>query len=260
VKVPTVPGADIGGKVLVTRSEPGASDLADALQAAGYAALVCPVIDIRSNDDPGLLTIVRRLDQFDIVIFVSGHAVRFGMDLIDRAWSSRPSPTWIAVGEATARMLAQRGVAALTPATETSEGILTLPQLSSVVGLRVLICAGSEGRSLLADELTRRGATVERLELYRRESVTVERTAECRIASEPIGAVVVASGDGARSFAAVWETMNGDRRVVVVAPSQRVAAELKGLGFQRVVVADGASSAAVIAALDSIAGVADEDG
>jgi len=253
-----VSSPDIGGKVLVTRSEPGASDLADALQAAGYAALVCPVIDIRRNDDPGLPTIVRRLNEFDFVIFVSGHAARFGMDLIDRMWPSRPSPTWIAVGEATARILARRGVAALTPAAETSEGILTLPQLSSVVGKRVLICAGNDGRSLLTDELIRRGATVERLELYRREAVVAER-AELRLANEPIGAVVVASGDGARSFAAIWRRINGDRRVTVVAPSQRVAAELEGLGFRRVVVTHGAGAAAVIAALDEVRGVGDED-
>ena len=255
-----VPRADIRGKVLVTRSQPGASDLADALHGAGYATLVCPVIDIRANEEPGLLTIVRRLDQFDVVIFVSGHAVRFGMDLIDRAWPSRPSPTWIAVGETTARKLARRGVTALTPAMETSEGILALPRLSSVVGQRVLICAGSEGRPLLSDELVRRGAVVERLELYRRESVAAEHDAVRRIANEPIGAVVVASSDGARSFAKIWAAMGGDRRVAVVAPSQRVAAELLGLGFQQVVVADGASAAAVIAALESVAGVADEDG
>jgi uroporphyrinogen-III synthase len=254
-----VSNPDIGGKVLVTRSQPGASDLADALQAAGYAALVCPVIRIRSSGDPGLLAIVRRLDQFDAVIFVSGHAVRFGMDLIDRMWPSRPSPIWIAVGAATARILAQRGVAALTPATETSEGILALPQLSSVVGLKVLICAGGEGRPLLADELTRRGAVVERLELYRREAVVVEPALQRRLASERIGAVVVASGEGARSFAAIWRTLNGDRRVVVVAPSQRVAAKLNDLGFERVVVADGAGTAAVVAALNGVAGVVDED-
>lgn len=255
-----MPGTDIRGKVLVTRSQPGASDLADALHGAGYAALVCPVIDIRSNDDSGLLAIVRRLDEFDIVVFVSGHAVRFGMDLIDRLWPNRPSPMWVAVGEATARALAQRGVAAVTPATESSEGILTLPQLSLVVGRRVLICAGSGGRSLLTDELVRRGATVERLDLYRREPVAADRGANRLIAAETIGAVVVASIDGARAFAAIWRTANGDRRVAVVAPSQRVAVQLKDLGFQRVVVADGASNAAVIAALGSVAGVTDEDG
>ncbi len=251
-KVHVVAGADIRGKVVITRSQPGASELADALLRAGFVTLVCPVIDIRANVDPTLHQIVKTLDEFDVVIFVSGHAVRFGMELIDRQWPTRPMPVWVAVGEATARALARYGVAALTPETESSEGILALPQLSSMADQKVLICAGVGGRSLLNDELVRRGAKVERLELYRREPVATERAVKRLNGSGPFAAIVIASAEGARAFAAIWRTIDGDRQVGVVAPSQRVAAELKNLDFQRVVVADGVGAAAIGAALERL--------
>lgn len=247
-----MPVADIVAKILITRSQPGASELAEALRGVGYATLLCPVIDVRANVDAPLRRTVAALDRFDIAIFVSGHAVRFGLDLIDAVWPTRPQLTWIAVGKATALALVHRGITALTPERESSEGILALPQLSDVVGRRVLICSGRGGRSLLADELVRRGAEVERLELYRREALPLESVAMHLAESGSIAAVVIASVEGARAFSAVWRSVNGDRTVVVLAPSQRVAVQLKDLDFQRVVVADGAGAAAVIAALRRI--------
>ena len=250
VRALTVPVADIGGKVLVTRSEPGASQLAEALGAAGFATFVSPVIEIRPIVDPALQRTVQILDRFDVVIFLSGHAVRLGLDQIDEVWPTRPPLTWIAVGETTADLLARRGVAAITPEHESSEGILALPQLSQLLGRRVLICSGRGGRAVLVDELIRRGADVERLELYQRERVPTERAVKHLTGGGPIAVVVIASGDGARAFSGVWRAMQGDPGVVVVAPSQRVAAQLEDLEFHNVVVADGASSTAVIAALN----------
>jgi hypothetical protein len=43
--------------------------------------------------------------------------------------------------------------------------------------------------------------------------------------------VIVSSADGARAFAAVRRPVGGNARVVVVAPSARVAVELNGLDF-----------------------------
>ncbi len=247
------------GKVLITRTEPGATTLADALREAGYATLRCPLIDVVPTDDPALQHSVATLDQFDVAIFVSGHAVRFGLDRIDAAWPERPQLTWIAVGAATAAALAQRGIVALMPALESSEGVLALPQLEAMAGRRVVIFAGRGGRSLMAEELRHRGARVEHAQLYQREPVPASRAAQCVMSNGPIGAVVIASGDGARAFAALWHNVSGSRTVAVIAPSHRVADELKGLNFQCVTVAYGASAAAVIAALAETSRAANGD-
>jgi uroporphyrinogen-III synthase len=240
------------GTILVTRSEPGASELEAALQEAGYTVRRCPVLEIRRIDDPASESAIAELDRFDTAICVSGHAARFALDLIDAAWRQRPELTWIAVGGATVRALADRGVAAQRPATESSEGILALAALGRPAGKRVLICAGRGGRPLLAQELARRGANVTSLMLYARVPVPDEHAAMQIGDVSAIGAVIVSSADGARAFAPVWRTAGGNERVVVVAPSARVAVELNGLGFQRVVAADGAGAAAAIEALRNI--------
>jgi len=243
--------ADIA-TVLVTRSEPGASELAASLDEAGYLARPCPVLEIRRIDDPASSSTVAELDRFDAAICVSGHAVHFALDLVDATWEQRPRLTWIAVGAATARALAERGITALQPATESSEGILALAPLSRVVGKHVLICAGRGGRPLLAEELSRRGAVVSTIVLYDRVPVPIERVGRQLGDTSVIGAVIVSSADGARAFAPAWRVAGGNTGVAVVAPSARVAVELNGLGFQRVVVAAGAGASATIEALRNI--------
>lgn len=245
--VPMVPIAD--ATVLVTRSEPGASALADALRAAGYVVRCVPVLEIRPIDVSS--SDVRELDLFDVVICLSGHAARFALDRFDAPRQRPPDLTWIAVGAATARVLAERGIDALRPANESSEGILALAPLSRVVGQRVLICAGRGGRPLLEEELTRRGARIRSLALYERIPVPAESIAS-RLDSAATGAVIVSSADGARALAPAWRAAGGDPRIAVVAPSARVAHELADLGFRRVTVADGASAPATIDALRRI--------
>ena len=241
------------GVVLVTRSEPGATELVHALIAAGYAAVGCPVLEIRRVDDASVRRTLERLERFDVAIFVSGHAVRFAFEGIDEREARRLAITWIAVGESTAAALARRGIAASAPVLESSEGILALPQLNDVVGKRVLVCAGEGGRTAIAETLARRGASVETVALYRRDVVAVDRL-KSRVPNSPaIRAVVVSSGEGGAAFAAFWRSIGGGA-VTVVAPSQRVAIEMAGHGFDRVTVSNGAGAAAVIAALTAIEG------
>ena len=104
---------------------------------------------------------------------------------------------------------------------------------------------------MLGETLMRRGAIVERCELYAREAVPFDAATALGGA---VGAVVVSSVDGARAFATVWRRIGADERVAVVAPSRRVADALEGLGFRRVVVADGAGVQAVVAAVARLAG------
>ncbi|HET6472348.1 MAG TPA: uroporphyrinogen-III synthase [Pseudomonadales bacterium] len=235
--------------VLVTRSEPGATDLVNALIAAGYAAASCPVLEIRRIDDAAARRVLARLDGFDVAIFVSAHAVHCAFESIDRG--ALPShPIWIAVGASTAAALARHGVEARVPAVESSEGILALPQLSDVRGRRILVCAGEGGRDIIAGTLAQRGAHVETVVQYRREAVSVERLRTRVAEPRSIGAVIVSSAEGGVAFAALWRSISGSPAVPIVVPSQRVAVALAGLGFDRVAVSDGAGAKAVLATLE----------
>jgi len=241
------------GVVLVTRSEPGATELVTALVAAGYAAVGCPVLDVQRIDDANARRTLQRLDRFDIAIFVSSHAVRFAFESIDDRAISRVAIEWIAVGGATAAALARHGIVALVPAAESSEGILALSQLSDVVGKHILLCAGEGGRTTIAEALVARGADVQTVALYRRHAVAADSLRQLVPEPGAIRAVVVSSGEGGAAFATLWRSI-GNGAVAVVAPSQRVANELAGLGFDRVAVSNGAGPAAVIATLEHIEG------
>ena len=247
-----MPVADIGGSVLVTRSEPGATQLVQALRQAGYSAVACQLLHIAPISSDALRATLAELDRVDIAIFVSGHAVQFGLDLIDSVWPVRPSLTWLAVGEATAAALARRGITAFAPERESSEGILALPQLDQVAGRRVLLCSGRDGRGLLANELVARGAEVIRLEVYRREPVPIETAAARLRGLGAIASVEISSAAAARVFASVWRAAGRDRELPVVVPSKRLATDLMALGFPRAIVADGAGAAAVTVALAQV--------
>ena len=81
----------------------------------------------------------------------------------------RASIFFAAVGQATARELANFGVTAVTaPARFDSEALLALPEMQVVAGKRMIIFRGVGGRELLGEALTARGAVVEYAECYRR--------------------------------------------------------------------------------------------
>ncbi|MCB1848695.1 MAG: uroporphyrinogen-III synthase, partial [Halieaceae bacterium] len=158
--------------VLVTRPEGQEGTLCAALEARGFRPYHLPLLALESLPElpAAERAKVLALDEYQHVIVVSGNAARYGMERIDEVWPQLPlGPGWYAVGEATARALAGRGIRALTPGADmTSEGLLALPQLQAVGGQRVLIIKGEGGRGAMREELGRRGARVDELACYRR--------------------------------------------------------------------------------------------
>ena len=157
-----------------------------------------PVLEIRPLDAAARATSCGA-DRFDIVICVSGHAVRLRCDRSMRSGATPGRLTWIAVGAATARALAERGIDGCDRRPNRRRVYWRFAPLSRVVGQRVLICAGRDGRPLLAEELAQRGAIRHVLALYEREAVPAN--AWRRFGDAAIGAVIVSSADGARAFA-----------------------------------------------------------
>jgi uroporphyrinogen-III synthase len=238
------------GRLLITRSEPGASALAAALEAGGYRTVVCPMVEIEPRRSPENERLAVSLDRFDVVICLSATAVEHGVPLLARHWPAMPgSLRWVAIGRATARALGKHGLVADVPQDETSEGLLALPVLAAPAGLRVLVLCGEGGRTLLADTLSARGADVRRLECYRRRPPAAVPLEEAGAEPAQIEAIVVSSGEAADLLAQQWHAAGGAPNVLVVAPSARVANVLREHGFARIRVSDGASADAVLAAL-----------
>jgi uroporphyrinogen-III synthase len=184
---------------------------------------------------------------------VSKPAARIALDLLDGS-SALPMP-WFSVGAATAQILLDHGLDAHCPVDgDDSEALLQLPRLREAVsqpGAQVLILRGEGGRELLAERLRERGASVEYLELYRRDLPAYPpQELSRRIEAERLNGLVVSSGQGFEHLqqmaGAAWPNI---AQLPLFVPSPRVAELARAAGAQTVVDCRGASAAALLTAL-----------
>jgi uroporphyrinogen-III synthase len=165
--------------VLVTRPEHQSQHLSDLITAEGGAAVRYPALDIKPRAERAAVrAAVGPADRYDLAIFVSANAVRFGIDLL----GERRDIPIAAIGQATAAALNAAGyrVSLVPEDGSDSESLLALPQLADMAGRRVLIVRGTGGRDLLLEAMTERGAQVQHAEVYTREAAypSMERKAE----------------------------------------------------------------------------------
>jgi uroporphyrinogen-III synthase len=223
-------------KVWITRSQPGADRQAQALAAAGLEALVAPVLEIRplSGSAPE--------GPFDIIIFLSEHAVLHGLPRLCVAGARV-----LAVGARTAAVLRAAGCDAVQPARADSEGLLALPLLRDVAGRRVLLVCGADGRMLLATELAARGAHLSRFVCYRRSACPVDPAA-----LEAVDVIAAGSADGLTAAARLWFAAGGRVDVPVLVPSARVREQGVALGFSNVHDCAGADDQSLLRGLQAL--------
>jgi uroporphyrinogen-III synthase len=243
--------------VLVTRPELQAMPLCRLLEAQGAFAVRMPAIDIRpSGDRDALRASMGALQNFDVIIFQSANAVRYGAALLDQ----RRDLNLAAVGPATLRALNQSGyrVSIVPTAGFDSEGLLAHPRLQTLSGQRVLIFRGVGGRELLEQVLEQRGATVTACAVYERHrSIPDEAslTAVGQLLSSGALHVITATSV---EIAASLLAMGAAKPAVLGAlaslhwllPSQRLVAEVQSLGLRApLVVAESAEDQALVDAL-----------
>lgn len=163
-----------GVTVLVTRPEGQGDALCRLIEEAGGRALPFPVMVIRAVDDSETRYQLRSaIAGCDMAIFVSRNAVRCVRELLPDLAAGMVGRIVCAAGAGTRRELLDAGIADVihTDSTRASEDLLARPELKSeqVSGRQVVIIRGEGGRELLTEELQRRSAKVQRVEVYRRE-------------------------------------------------------------------------------------------
>ena len=242
-----------GVRVLVTRPEPAAGRLAEALAGEGAIPVRVPAIVIVPVADTASAERLReRLSGVAVVVFTSVNAVEGFFRLAPDAARGGLPPVKLAVGRATAEALRARRVAGVhTPAGRSgSEGLLACPELGAerVEGRLVAIVKGEGGRGLLARELRRRGAEVIETDVYRRrapEGVAARIEGLCG----SIDAVTVTSAEALGNLldSAPWVAPWLSRRLLVTA-SERIAGVARARDLSRIAVAGGADSASIVEA------------
>lgn len=242
-------------RLLLTRPADESAALARALEQDGVFSSSLPLLRIEPLPvTAALREPIAHLDRYALVIVVSKPAARLGLELLGD-WVPGSQPLWFAVGAGTAHVLSERGLQVQFPAEgDDSEALLRLPALLAQLDQpapRVLIWRGEGGREWLAEQLRERGATVDYLQLYRRDLPTYPiHTLRQRIEVERLNGVVVSSGQG---FANLLQLAADDASLLLdlplFVPSQRVAAIAAAAGAANVINCAGASASALREAL-----------
>jgi uroporphyrinogen-III synthase len=229
-------GRLFGIGVLVTRPEHQALPLCQLLESEGAVCHRFATTQVGSGADPRALSAeLGPLERYDLIVFVSANAVRFGLPLL----GENRGLELAALGPATARTLRDSGYSVAVEAATTidSEGLLAHPRLQEPRGRRILLVKGRGGRDLLAAELTRRGAVVHAADVYARRPATPSADElaqlEALFASHRIQVITATSleiGSNLLELAtpALREAVNGSLWLVA---SERIGSGLRQLGL-----------------------------
>lgn len=233
------PGALAGVGVLITRPREQNEALAALIEQQGGRAYQVPAYEICAPADPSKLDALRqRLNEFDLVIFISTTAVAWGCALLNLA-STRFSPNTRlgAVGAGTAAAMVKAGLPApIAPATGfNSESLLAMPEFANVSNKKALVVRGEGGREVLANTLRQRGAQVEYAEVYRRQCPNIALDSELSEEDrQRIDVAVATSNEGLQNL----YDMAGERlrawlsTLPLIVMSERAVELARALGFK----------------------------
>ncbi|MDQ6618436.1 MAG: uroporphyrinogen-III synthase [Pseudomonadota bacterium] len=230
-----------GAGVLITRPARQAGALAQKVAAVGGTPVTFPAIVILPPADPVALRRAHdALHRFDYAVFVSANAVEFGAPDPAR-WPASLVP--FAPGQGTAEALASVGITnvRVPVASQDSEGLLALPELMHADGKRVLIFRGDGGREELAQGLRARGAKVEYVACYRRDTPADAHGLDEAFARSRIDAVTITSSEGIDNLWSIVDPLTQARwsTLPTFVPHPRIAEHARKLGLEAILTGPG---------------------
>ena len=196
-----------GRRVVVTRTRDQASELAVRLAALGAEVLELPVIRISKEIQlQALADIMLELGSYDWLVFTSANGVRHFFDEFFRIFDDIRSLGLMriaCVGDSTARAVSALHLRIeCQPRSATGEALAAaLIATGSLDSARILVITGNLNRDTLVHKLEEARAIVDRLQVYKTESV--ELSADPAAADyRELGAdaVLFASSSSAQSF------------------------------------------------------------
>ena len=243
-----------GVKVLVTRPAHQNQKLYDLVRAHGGEPVVCPLIKIEPTyAHEALLTVLTRIDDIDIAIFVSTNAVTHGLGALRSQGQTLSELTQVfAVGATTALMLqaADIRVDGVPSGLSGANGLRALPTFRNVSNQRVVVFRGNGGESSLLEWLKNEGARVFVAETYRRAMPIEINPAVIELCQQAtIDVITLTSVTSVEHLFALLpdNTHRMLKNATVVTLSQRIARYCESQGFQgAILVADAANDQALV--------------
>lgn len=255
-----------GLRILITRPQQQAQKWQQLLQSHGAKTESIPMLAIEPLDEnsgpdyQAIKSVIMDLDHYQHAIFVSQNAAQYGADWIDRYWPQLPTGIkFYAVGSATAQCLEHQGLdVTAAGGTMNSEALLELPELQRLDQQKVVIFRGLGGRTLLAESLRQRGASVTYCELYQRllpadAKPSLELLSRCQTGD----VIAVHSGETLLNLCNIIQSLAEEQKLnqaqwqnlPLLVPGNRVAEIAAKQGFSQIITAENASDRSMLKAL-----------
>ena len=236
--------------IVVTRPSPDHLPLCEALRERGFETVHSPAVERIPEPSDVQSRRAEVLGQCALAVVTSPYAAELLLEVVPSDVIRRLE--LVTPGFGTARMLEQAGCRVCWPESGgTSEDLLRTPAIESLRDGPVGIVGAPGGRRLLDRELGLRGIRVERINLYRRRECPPSPALIKALNSDWRLIVLVSSVGGFEALDGSLETALAARwrASAFIASSERVAERCRRAKVRHVVRADGASDAAMLAAL-----------
>lgn len=160
-----------------TRPDDRASVLTQALNEVGYQVEALPLLELVAEPfSKALQQLYLALVETQVIVVVSPTAVDIGIRYLQQAGlqlDQLKHIQWVAVGQATAKALAEFKIVSVVPEVETSEGMLELPILKQQKDLiKIAFWRGLGGRQFMMQQLQQQGVEILNFVLYHRQCPT----------------------------------------------------------------------------------------
>lgn len=252
--------------VLVTRPEQQQAGFVQLLQENAAQAISFPTIEIKPVSLTEQLNgILRKINEFDLLVFVSSNAVIYTEKLLQQLNLSINSiETEVAVIGAATRQVADKAGFKINYQPErgfNSEALLSLPEMqkTAMSGKHVLILRGIGGLEDLANGLEQRGAKTTYAEVYQRRIPNRDGEPDRLQLSNHwdkfrINTVTVTSNEALKNLCDMLDSPGRDAmlKADLIVPSQRCFKLARTLGFESVTVAGSATNQQMIEAIRAL--------
>ena len=212
--------------IAITRPSDQAKKLKLLIEQAGGTPILFPLIEITPLPDYSQFAVViSDIVNYDWAIFISSNAVQNGIPHLVKV--GIPSNLkFAAIGPVTASELQSFGVKdVLIPNGHfDSESLLALPEMTAVLGKKILIVRGIGGRDILSETLKKRGATVTFAECYQR----INPQANCNLlvnlySEKKLQGIVVTSSEAMRHLLDLAGSLDWLKHTQIYVNNARVA-------------------------------------
>jgi uroporphyrinogen-III synthase len=187
-----------GKSVMLTRTAEQSRELAMRLEAAGAEVILLPMVSFGTGNLPELDAAIRRLGEFQWILFTSQNAVRFFHQRLETLGLAGEFAGWTgsvaAIGEATRRSAEEKGIGVSFVAKKSSGAGLARELAPALHGCAVLWPRGDQAESEFADALREVCAAVSDVIAYRNEPPeSADAGALERLRRGEVSAIVFAS-------------------------------------------------------------------